>query len=132
MRSKDTGFAVPHFWAGAYAGGRTDFAWWKFKPKSASSILQSSILSIFQLQFACLYVPSFQEWFVFRSVQKLPSGFFQTGLGVFLALCWPKAILDCHFLEITSLPGLHNFNRQSRQDRAWRIELADLGLNFLL
>jgi len=36
-----------------------------------------------------------------------------------------------HFLEITSLFGLLNFNRQNRQDRACRIELADSGQNFL-
>jgi len=36
------------------------------------------------------------------------------------------------FFEISSLLGLLNFKRQNRQDRACRIELADLGLYFLL
>ena len=36
------------------------------------------------------------------------------------------------FLEITSLLGLLNCSRQNRQDRACRIELADLGLRFPL
>jgi len=46
------------------------------------------------------------------------------------ALCTSKAIIDFHFLEITSLLGLLNCNRQNRQDRACRFELADLGLKF--
>jgi len=45
-------------------------------------------------------------------------------------LCTSKAILDFHFLEIASLLGLLNCHWQNRQDRACRIELADLGLNF--
>jgi len=48
------------------------------------------------------------------------------------ALCTSKAIIDFHFLEITSLLGLLNCNRQNRQDRACRFELADLGLNYPL
>jgi len=48
------------------------------------------------------------------------------------ALCTSKAIIDFHFLEITSLLGLLNCNRQNRQDRACRFELADLGLKYPL
>jgi len=47
-----------------------------------------------------------------------------------LSLFASEAILDFHFLEITSLLGLFNLKRQNRQDRAYRIELADLRLNF--
>jgi hypothetical protein len=46
------------------------------------------------------------------------------------ALCTNKAILYFHFLDITNLLGLLNHNRQNQLDRACRIELADLGLNF--
>jgi len=120
-------------------------------PKSASSILQAlSCRFFFQLQFNCLCVSSFHDLFVFRLVQKSPPGFFQTGSGALSAapstrafdatncqaekspkaLCTSKVILYLHFLEITSLLGLLNFNRHNQQDRACRIKLADLGLNF--
>ena len=46
--------------------------------------------------------------------------------------CKSKAILHFHFWEITSLLGLLNCNRQNRQDRACRIELADVSLKSLL
>jgi len=95
----------------------------------------SSILPNLWLQFTC-FVHSFQDLFVFHLVQTPLPGFFQTGSGAFLAapsargywrydisdkspraLCTSKAILDFHFLEITSWlgPGLLNCNRQNLQ-----------------
>ena len=102
---------------------------------------------IFRLQFKYFCVPSFQDLFVFRLVQKSPLEFFQTGSGVFPETpsaqafdatthhtpmhflqvnIYPlsvfnknstlKAILDFHFLQITSLFGLLNCNQQNQQD----------------
>ena len=46
------------------------------------------------------------------------------------ALCTSEAILDFHFLEITSLLGLLNFNRQNRQDRVLQNRAWRFGLKF--
>jgi hypothetical protein len=43
----------------------------------------SSIAPILRLQFNCFWVPSFQDLFAFRLVEKFSAGFFQTGSGVF-------------------------------------------------
>jgi len=52
-----------------------------------------SILPISRLQFNCLCVPSFQDLFVFRSVQEDPQGYFRTGSGAFTA-AWRAGVFD--------------------------------------
>jgi len=52
-----------------------DFAKWKFKPKSASSILQALSFKFCQLQFTCFCVSSFLKvpgFVVFRLIQNPP------------------------------------------------------------
>jgi len=62
----------------SYAGGKMDFARWKFKPKSASSILQSLSCQFCQLQLTCSCVSSFLKvpgFVVLRLIQNPPRRF---------------------------------------------------------
>jgi len=133
-----------------YAGGRTDFTKGNLKAQICS-IRHTFYPAEFKVSiylFLCFQLSGF----VCVSLSsKIPSRIFSSRVGCVScsvqragfwrysparkspqALCTSKAILDFHFLEITSLLGVLNCNRQYRQDRACIVELADLGLNFPL
>jgi len=126
------------------ASGRMDFTRGNLKPKSASSIVHALSCRLFGCN-SLIYV--FLAFRICSFSSKSPPGIFSNSVWRYSgsakrahfwrydppgkspqALCTIKAILDFGFLEITSLLGLLNCNRHNRQDRACRIELADLGL----
>ena len=124
------------------------FYWWKFKPKSASSILQALSCRFCQLKLRN-WVIQVNSWFPTNGNQgslclyKMPGGFFsdrslgqkpvpfalpQTRSTLFgkipEGIFIHKQILKARNTQISKLQP------KNRQDRACRIELADLSLNF--
>jgi len=120
-----------------------------FKPKSASSILQALSCRFFGCNLIVFVFLAFKVCLCFVKFNPPPRDFSKYGRARFRqrqargfwlnnpsgksprALCTNQAILDFHFLEITRWLGIFNLNRQNRQERACRNELADLGLHFL-
>ena len=119
------------------------------KPKSASSILQALSCRFVGCILLVFVFHAFKICSCFVQFQKPPRDFSKQCRAHFRqrqahglltrqsigkktqAFCTSEAIPDFHFLEITSLLGLLNCNQQNRQDRACRIELADLGVKIL-
>ena len=134
------------------ASRRTNFARWEFKPKPASLILYALSCRFFGCNLLVCVFLAFRICLCFVQFKSPPQDFLKQGQARYWqrqvrglltarglltlsakspqALCTNKAILCFHFLDITNLLGLLNHNRQNQLDRACRIELADLGLNF--